>query len=813
MGFGDKTNWIWSPSWGKTDEETPGLLYFRKEFDLAEIPEEGILNISADTRYKLYVNGNLAGVGPCKGDRQVWYFDTVDIAPYLKKGKNVIAVSVLRYPVNPAMGNHSLFRTFTPGLYVEGWLSEEKNDNRIFAKEDRNLNKTAENCNKKVINADETWKCKKNTNVQFLHEEEGFSPLMVHEKAAGDAAFAGWKTTEYDDSAWENVRSYVIFEMPPAVSPGNLFPRPIPSMYRKKRTFHNVIDVKKSSFTAEEWTDFLHEKRSLVIPANPEELVEIDTKEEMTGYIYADFQGGKSSKIQFLYAESYLQNGYVGPAHVPAKEDREDKVKGHLDGFKDVYQVAGYGSENQPETFETYWFRTFRFVQIHIQTGEEPLVLKHLDYEETGYPLEVKTQVNVSDEYMKDIWEISERTLRRCMQETYTDCPYYEQLQYIMDSRTQILYTYAVSADDRLARQCMDDMSRSQRADGLLNCCYPNCNPNVIPGFSIYYILMVYDHMMYFGDKKLVRSHMPYIENVLNYFHENLTEEGYVGQVGTVIGNRFWSFIDWAAEWNPTSGMPPAGLKGPITMESLLYIYGLQHAAKLLEFIGRKEDAANYMHQAEAVQNAVRRYCTGANGMIQDGPGVEEYSQHCQVFAVLTDTVDAEVGHKNLLKTIQGSCSVNAEVPAQTTLASGTALAETEAENHYAQCTVAMRFYLFRALEKTGLYEYSEHYWDTWRNMLKLHCTTSIESDTYARSECHAWGALALYELPTIILGVRPAEPGYKSIKISPVPGYMTHAEGTVITPVGEVQVSWKKEQEKLKINYKVPEGVNVILS
>ena len=35
----------------------------------------------------------------------------------------------------------------------------------------------------------------------------------------------------------------------------------------------------------------------------------------------------------------------------------------------------------------------------------------------------------------------------------------------------------------------------------------------------------------------------------------------------------FWSFIDWAQEWNPTSGMPPAGLKGPITMESLLYLW------------------------------------------------------------------------------------------------------------------------------------------------------------------------------------------------------------------------------------------------
>lgn len=762
MGFGDKTNWIWSPSWGKKDEETPGLLYFRKELELQDFPEEGILNISADTRYKLYINGILASIGPCKGDRQVWYFDTVDITSYLKKGKNVIAVSVLRYPADPTQGNHSLFRTFTPGLYVKGWINKKQD-----------------------ITADETWKCRKNNNIHFQHEEEGFSPLMLHENAIGDISLSEWKTEDYDDSQWENARSYVIFEMPPAVSPGNLFPRPVPFMYRKKRTFKHIMAVKKSVFTAEKWDSFLHTNEELIIPANTEELVEIDAGEEMTGYIYSAFQGGKDSQIQLLYSEAYQQDGFEGPAQVPKKGDREDMLNGHLEGYMDKYHVAGYGTENHLECFETYWFRTFRFLQLHIQTGLEPLVLKRLDYEETGYPLEVKTSVEVSDKSMKDIWEISERTLRRCMQETYTDCPYYEQLQYIMDSRTQILYTYAVSADDRLARQCMDDMRRSQRADGLLNCCYPNCNPNVIPGFSIYYILMVYDHMMYFGDKNLVRSHIPYIENVLNYFSRNLTEQGYVGQVGTVIGNRFWSFIDWAEEWNPSSGMPPAGLKGAITMESFLYVYGLQHAAKLMDYIGRKDEADAYVNQAESVKEAIRKYCIGSNGMIQDGPGVDEYSQHCQVFAVLTDTVVAEQGRTNLLKTVE--------------------------EQGYAQCTVAMRFYLFRALEKAGLYEYSERYWDTWKNMLKLHCTTSIEADTYARSECHGWGALALYELPSVILGVRPAEPGYKSIYINPVPGYMTYAKGTVITPVGIVEVNWKKVQSKLEMEYKVPEGVKVV--
>ena len=245
---------------------------------------------------------------------------------------------------------------------------------------------------------------------------------------------------------------------------------------------------------------------------------------------------------------------------------------------------------------------------------------------------------------------------------------------------------------------------------------------------------------------------------------------------------RFWSFIDWAEEWNDTSGMPPAGLKGPLTMESLLYIYGLQHAAKLMEFLDRNTDARNLEKRAEKVKSALRTYCMGTNGMLQDGPGVEEYSQHCQVFALLTDTAEAETGKRNLLKTIE--------------------------EPGYAQCTVAMRFYLFRALEKTGLYAYTNQYWDAWRNMLAMNCTTCVESEAYSRSECHAWGALILYELPSVTLGVRPAAPGFGKVRIAPVPGYLTRAEGRVRTPWGDVRVSWEIKEGTFQYDYEVPEGM-----
>ena len=64
----------------------------------------------------------------------------------------------------------------------------------------------------------------------------------------------------------------------------------------------------------------------------------------------------------------------------------------------------------------------------------------------------------------------------------------------------------AISADDRLARQAMEAFRRSQRPDGLINADTPTVKSNVIPAFSIYYLLMVHDHMMYLGDKALPES-------------------------------------------------------------------------------------------------------------------------------------------------------------------------------------------------------------------------------------------------------------------------------------------------------------------
>lgn len=748
------THWIWTPDWQEQVDGKPSLVRFRKCFDLEEKPDVMQLRISADTRYKLYVNGKFAEFGPAKGDQRIWYVDTVDIAPWLISGTNVLAVEVLRYPLDYRSGNFSMVRTATPGLFVEGTLV-----------------------------ADESWKCYQVPGFEILRENPGFAPLMILESYTADDADNGWKESDYDDSAWRCAKPYNATQIKKNTCPGDLSPRPIPFLHKIPRSFTSVVP-KYEEASVQCWESMLAGQGTVRVPAGETVTVELNAGEEMCGYLSLRMRSGKGATVKILTSEGYVQKEPGSNGFDLVKKDRCDWENGYLHGFTDIYYVAGYGTQTRQEVYEPFWFRTFRFVQLEIQAGEEDCIISGFDYLETGYPLEVKTGAEASDPSFEGIWDISLRTLKRCMHETYEDCPFYEQLQYAMDSRSEILYTYMTSGDDRLARQCMDDFRRSQRADGMLNACYPRCGSNVIPGFAIYYIMMVYDHMMFFGDKKLIKTHLGAIDGVLEYFDNHLEGRGIVGKTGGHISERYWSFIDWSVPWGPTVGTPPSGLKGPITMESFLYIFGLQHAAKLCDYVGRTDTAAEYRSRAQQVQNAINTYCRDEEGFYLDSPGVKNYSQHCQVFAVLTDTVSLEEGR-------------------------GLVLATLDDPKKFAQCTVAAMFYVFRALEKIGAYDRTEALWETWRNMLKNNLSTCVENCVDERSDCHAWGSLLLYELPAVILGVRPGSPGFETVSISPVPGYLSWAKGDVITPWGMVYVEWEKQNDgTLKLRYQVPDHI-----
>jgi len=91
---------LWSAHW-ITDATAPkneyGGYFFRKQFELARRPEHFVVHVTADARYRLWINGRSVSFGPQRSDIWVTHYDSVDLAPWLQVGANVIAAQVWSY--------------------------------------------------------------------------------------------------------------------------------------------------------------------------------------------------------------------------------------------------------------------------------------------------------------------------------------------------------------------------------------------------------------------------------------------------------------------------------------------------------------------------------------------------------------------------------------------------------------------------------------------------------------------------------------------------------------------------------------------
>ncbi len=758
------SNRQWTAKWIWADTESASvysneMVLFRKSFQLSEAIEDLSIHISADSRYQLFLNGVRMGVGPCKGDRHTQYYETYDVTPWLRTGLNMIAVRVLHYaPGGPshAAGSSAIMRSPWGGFLLEAEATCTETP---------------------ILETDGSWLCIRDESYRLENESWISGNWMGGvERVDGAVRPHGWEQLDYDDSQWQPVRIMretwnrwgVLYDWP-------LAPRPIPMMYEELREF---IGVKR----AEGWPldQGMARVADSVIAANSTAWIELDAGELTTGYLQIAMSSGVGSTIRLISSECYER---IGPDGKRLKGVRDEASEGQvLLGDSDQYKVAGAGeSKGKWEVYEPYWFKTFRFVRLEVETGDVPLVFHRLDYRETGYPLEAKAEFRCSDEYLDSFWPISIRTLQRCMHETYEDCPYYEQLQYTMDTALQMQFTYRLSGDDRLARKAIHDFHSSRLPDGMLQCRYPTVEPQVIPGFALYWVLMIRDHYMYYGDKSLLRQYMPTADGVLEWFRQRLQDDGLVGP----FPREYWSYIDWVVEWR--NGVPGAAEKGPITVSSLMYAAALNAAAELHDAIERTSLAAEYRGLARTVHAAVQSLCwSEEEGLYRDGPTVEAYSQHVQVWSILSGLQQGEDGQRLMRRTM--------------------------ARSDLAAASYSMSYFLFRALEEAGAYDLAYPLWDQWRGMVDLHLTTWIENPNGARSDCHAWGALPLYEFPSVILGVRPLEPGFGTIGIQPQPGPLQFAEGSCITPHGAVHVKWRIQHDEFILEVEGPADIPVVV-
>lgn len=88
--------WIWCQD---NDRKNDWVL-FRKEFSAAALPAEALMHLAVDTKYWMYVNGQCVvfeGGLFRESAPGCGYYDTVDIAPYLRQGENILAFRCTYY--------------------------------------------------------------------------------------------------------------------------------------------------------------------------------------------------------------------------------------------------------------------------------------------------------------------------------------------------------------------------------------------------------------------------------------------------------------------------------------------------------------------------------------------------------------------------------------------------------------------------------------------------------------------------------------------------------------------------------------------
>jgi hypothetical protein len=299
-------------------------------------------------------------------------------------------------------------------------------------------------------------------------------------------------------------------------------------------------------------------------------------------------------------------------------------------------------------------------------------------------------------------------------------------------------------------RQAITNFAASVTPCGLTQSRFPSHAPQIIAGFSLYWILQICDHFMFFGDKSFARSFVPRIDGVFEFFESHIDELGLVSG----LPEEIWQYVDWVTTWgatdeHPDKGVPTSGRKtNRHTYFTMLYAYVLKKGAELIRHIGRPGNAEEYETRAVQLLEAIRKNCYDGEFFTDSTADVADelsYSQHCQVFAVLCGAATPGQGER--------------------------ILSESFTNPRFSKCSYMMRFYAFRSLAEAGGQLYDKFWtsmWAPWRQMLANNLSTWEEDDVRQRSDCHAWGSVPIYEYCTELAGICPVAPGSSKIRFKP---------------------------------------------
>lgn len=758
---------IWPATWIDHPDRPPtkpSVALFRLKWACSESVTVRI-HVSADNRYRLFLDGRPIGRGPERGSPERWFYESYDLE--LNAGTHVL-----------------LAQSWWLGDTTAPWAQMSIRSGFLLAAEGE--------WTEIVSTGLAPWE----SCIMPGFEFPGISKSIPSFCAVGnrlklDGTVFPWGFENGTTGDWKpalTVAPAIDGKYRDANRAWVLFPATLPPMLEQVRAAGKLRHL--SARTADEpvtpanhlegesesWRQWLRGKGAVTLPPHTNRVAVLDIDDYCCAYPVLTVSGGHGSSIRIDWAESlYALNG----ADDPAGGGTVKRSKGHRDEI-DGRHFIGIGDEFIPDggahrQLTTLWWEAGRYLQITVRTGDQPLSLDAFHLLETRYPLEMDGQWSSSAPGMGSVIPLAVRALQMCSHETYMDCPYYEQLMYVGDTRLQVLTTYVLTRDDRLPRKAVQAFADSQRLSGFTRSAFPSHTLQVIPPFSLWWVCMAHDYRMWRDDGEWTITIQPALRAVMDAFRNLIRPDGLLNAPPE------WNFVDWSTAWR--DGIPPHADFDPSGVINFQCVLAFLAKAELEDGFGAPDMAARDRAAALALMNAIRRhFWCPTRRLFADTTDKKTFSEHVQCLAILSGLTSKEE-----------------------TQSIGSILID---EHNLTKTTIYFMHYLFEALYRIGRADLIQSRMSLWQNLVDNGLRTTVEAPEPTRSDCHAWGAHPLYHYYASVLGIRPAAPGFQRVRIAPQPGDLKSVEGRLPHPSGWINMSFHRKKPGHEVSIELPDGI-----
>ena len=734
--------------------------YLRRSAEINAVPPSVSARVTADSRFILYVNGAEVGRGPARSNPSRLAWLEIDIAPFLRPGRNAIAALVRFY-----------------GAPVPWWIPAPPSFEIGFGS-------FAFEAPQIGVVSNRSWKGRAAPYRQHPKPPPGLSQAPS-EILDGAQVPARWNEADFDDSGWEPAAelSAQTFSWNRTQIPVEPFTAPEAAEIAPLTAIPVALsELRKFEIAANEADDPLD-----ALPlagAGPDQMIVYAADGTTLATPALEVSGPAGSIVDIFVGEDLRAEGTIEIAP----------------RFYSTRYVVGGREHERVEGFEAVGFRYLAAVTRKGAKIESASAI------ERRYPRSGEARFECDDLRLNKIWRVGARTLDLCSTDAFIDCPGREQRAWLGDSYIHSLLTFVTNTDWRLVRRHLRICAHSRRGDGLLGMVAAGdfaTASTTIPDYSLHWIRALTRYFEYSGDTETVRELAPIAVEILNAF------ERYRAADGLIRGMPGWMFIDWAMTER-------AEVIGAI---DALYAAALDAFASLAyTALDQPEIAVDAIARAERTRAAFELLWDAASGVYVDaadsrGPR-RRVSQQTNAAAIVSGCAPRERWSRMLQYVLDESRLVLTPTISDNLMAY--VRNEMNPADHVkfdpeSSVVMAQPFFshlLHDAMVRAGRRDLVQSRCLKWWPQIERG-NTVFEEYWEARpgtgSRCHAWSATPTYDLTTHVLGVKPLKAGYAEAEIAPWFGTLRHLEGAVPTPKGMIEVTLDRERGGAVV---IPDGV-----